>query len=129
MTRPAQGPAGPPAVADPRPRVERSQDGWMLVGGRCASCDYPLAATARRCPACRADAVEPARFGPEGAVWSATVVRVDAAGRTAPYALVYVDLDDGPRILAHADRAPSIGARVRLAGATVDGDPLVEPVG
>jgi len=129
MSRPPQRPASPPATADPRPQVERSGAGWMLVGGRCAACAYPLAATARRCPACRADAVEPARFGPDGVVWSATVVRVDADGRTAPYALAYVDLDDGPRILAHADVAPPVGARVRLAGATVEGDPLVELAG
>lgn len=65
-------------------------------------------------------------------MWSATVVRIPVAGRTPPYALAYVDLDDGPRVLAHVvagngDTAPSVGARVRLrAGASPD--PQVEVI-
>lgn len=69
-----------------------------------------------------------AGFGPEGTVWSSTVVRIPVPGRAPPYALVYVDLDDGPRVLAHhdgADAAP-IGARVRLLEAAPDGDVRVE---
>ncbi len=63
------------------------------------------------------------------------MVRVAVPGRTPPYGLAYVDLDDGPRILAHvadsrsADDDPIVrvapGARVQLAGATELGDVLV----
>ena len=66
-----------------------------------------------------------AEFGPDGTVWSATVVRIPVPGRMPPYALAYVDLDDGPRVLAHADDAVPIGARVRLKEST-DGDVRVE---
>jgi uncharacterized protein len=40
------------------------------------------------------------RFGPGGVVWSSTVVRIAVPGRTPPYTLAYVDLTDGPRVLA-----------------------------
>lgn len=67
-----------------------------------------------------------ARFGPEGVVWSATVVRVPLPGRAPPYGLAYVDLDDGPRVLAHVQgETVPIGARVRLRGVTRHGDPEV----
>ncbi|CND73438.1 Predicted nucleic-acid-binding protein containing a Zn-ribbon [Mycobacterium tuberculosis] len=60
------------------------------------------------------------------------MVRIPIADRTPPYALAYVDLDDGPRILAHLagewpeGRAPTIGCRVRLTEPSAAGDPRVE---
>ncbi len=80
-----------------------------------------------RCPDCGGE-VTAAEFGPDGTVWSATVVRIQIPGRTPPYALVYVDLDDGPRVLAHHDGpdAASIGARVRLLESAPEGDLRVE---
>jgi len=111
--------AGEAATADPRPRL--APDG-RLFGGRCRACGYPAAAPVRRCPACREDAVEPAVFGPRGKVWSATTLHVGTLVRVAPYALAYVDLEDGPRILAHADAAPPVGGAVVLDGTTADGD-------
>lgn len=89
-----------------------------------------------RCPDCGGEVIA-AQFGPEGTVWSATVVRIPVPGRTPPYTLVYVDLDDGPRVLAHLDdqplgmsrltvAPPPIGARVRLLESAPDGDLRVE---
>jgi hypothetical protein len=47
--------------------------------------------------------------------------------RTDPYTLAYVDLDDGPRLLAHVSNGQvSIGDRVRLWGHSSLGDPQVE---
>lgn len=119
-------PAPPPA--DPRPRLVREDGEVRLAGSRCSACGYPVPGEAPRCPACWGRALEPARFGPGGVVWSATVIRVDVPGRRAPWALAYVNLDDGPRILAHVSTAtaPVVGARVRLAGLTDTGDLLVE---
>jgi hypothetical protein len=74
--------------------------------------------------------LEPARFGPDGTVWSTTTLHVASGGREAPYTLAYVDLDDGPRVLAHVEDGPrlalQVGERVRLAGQTSHGDPQVE---
>ncbi|MCU1626481.1 MAG: hypothetical protein JWP64_1430 [Pseudonocardia sp.] len=125
-----------PGGPDPRPQVSPGADGGGVVDGRrCRSCDEVSAFAWPACPAC-GGAVDPASFGPFGTVWSATVVRIPVPGRPPPYRLAYVDLDDGPRVLAHvvtdptADRvlpAP-VGGRVRLLPTTDDGDLLVEVV-
>ncbi|MBC9734312.1 OB-fold domain-containing protein [Nocardioides sp. zg-578] len=81
------------------------------------------------CAACAGPVAE-ARFGPRGVVWSSTVVRIPVGDRTPPYALAYVDLDEGPRILAHVAGEPvaaAVGSTVRLV-APVDGDVVVEVV-
>jgi uncharacterized OB-fold protein len=113
-------------VTDPRVRVEDH----MVVGCRCSECHYPIAYPQPLCAACGGSVVE-ARFGPGGTVFASTVIRIAVAGRQPPYVLAYVDLDDGPRILTHvrvqsADvTAPAVGVRIRLAGLSTDGDPLV----
>jgi uncharacterized OB-fold protein len=113
-------------IHDPRPRIVVGASGGGLVEGRrCTSCGEPTAFAWPACPACGGP-VEPARFGPEGTVWSATVVRIPTPGHTPPYGLAYVDLDDGPRVLAHSPGPVSIGARVRLTAAA---QPAVEVLG
>lgn len=86
-----------------------------IEGRRCLRCAEPAAYAWPACPECGGP-VEPTRFGPEGTVWSATVVRIPVADRIPPYALAYVDLDDGPRVLAHSAAPVAVGARVRLVG-------------
>lgn len=121
-------PASAVEVPDPRPALIRRADGaWLLSGSRCSACGYPVAEPLQRCPICRS-ACQPSEFGPAGTVFAATVLRVPVPGRAPPYALAYVDVDDGPRILSHVDRADVAlvpGARVRFTGVTTDGDPLV----
>jgi len=95
-----------------------------VAGLRCSACRYPVVGSAPHCPVCRGS-LETGLFGPEGTVWSHTTVRVAVSGREPPYTLAYVDLDDGPRILAHAAGPVEVGDRVRLTGTTADGDPEV----
>jgi hypothetical protein len=92
-------------------------------------CGHPNPTDAPRCPRC-GGATEPAAFGPEGVVWSTTTIHVDSDEPRAPYTLAYVDLDDGPRLLAvtAAGRVP-IGTRVRLERPSDRGDPQVEAAG
>jgi uncharacterized OB-fold protein len=70
-------------------------------------------------------------FGPGGRIWAVTSVHISVQERPTPYVLAYVDLDDGPRILAHVHTDPAavplVGDRVVLAGVTSTGDPLVRP--
>jgi uncharacterized OB-fold protein len=117
---------------DPRPKVVEGPDGAELEGARCDLCGYRLAVEAPRCPAC-GGAVSPARFGPAGTVWSSTTVRIVVQQRPAPYVLAYVDLDEGPRVLAHVetddDLPLRVGTRVVLTGTTPEGDPAVSPAG
>ena len=70
-----------------------------------------------RCSRCFAT-VESDRFGPTGTVWSSTVVRIAVPGRTPPYTLAYVDLDNGPRVLAEVlgtTERVDVGTRVTLS--------------
>lgn len=121
-----------PTGRDPRPEIRRAADGaWIVAGRRCLTCVEPVAYPWPRCPQCGSE-VEPADFGPQGTVWSATVVRIAVPGHTPPYSLAYVDLEDGPRVLAHVvgepDEPAPIGGRVRLSGASDEGDLQVEVI-
>lgn len=114
---------------DPRPVVivDPGDETFRLSGARCDSCGYPVAEALDRCPVCR-HPCSPAMFGPGATVFAATVLRVPVPGRTPPYGLAYIDVDDGPRILAHADVTDAAlvpGSRVRLIGTTDAGDPCV----
>lgn len=113
---------------DPRsPVVQSPEGGVRIAGARCRVCAYPVPERLTRCPVCGGDCDE-AMFGPGAVVFAATVLRVPVPGRTPPYGLAYVDLDDGPRILAHVDqtaRALRPHERVSLMGVTAEGDPLV----
>jgi uncharacterized OB-fold protein len=67
-----------------------------------------------------------------GTVWASTVLHVELPGRTPPYALAYVDLADGPRVLGHVAGEPRrlrSGTRVELAGVSSDGDLLFAEAG
>lgn len=111
---------------DPRPRIE--PDG-RIAGQRCTACRRASIHPVQRCPACGAD-LERAGFEPTGAVWASTVVRIPVPGREPPFGLCYVDLDDGPRVLAHVrgiNEPVPVGRRVQVRGMTDQGDLEVEP--
>jgi uncharacterized OB-fold protein len=114
-------------LPDPRPAVVLDEDGTARVAGwRCESCAYPVAVPAPWCPRCQEE-LATARFGPGGTVWASTVLRVPLPGRVPPWGLVYVDLDDGPRVLGHfldCDAPLPVGATVLLHEVTTDGDLL-----
>jgi uncharacterized protein len=117
-------------ATDPRPRVAQGPEGPRLLGQRCLACGYVAAVRRPRCPECRG-ALEAAEFGPRGVVWSSTVVRIPVPGRTPPYTLAYVDLNDGPRILAHvvgAQEAVPIGTEVDVLAREGELDVYVEVV-
>ncbi len=118
-------------MTDPRPKVVPHDDGAAVLGVRCTDCGYPVAFERPACPVCGGPVAEQ-RFGPGGTVFASTVVRIPVGDRTPPYALAYVDLDDGPRVLAATPPAPGsettgvpVGSRVRLVGVGEGGDPVV----
>jgi uncharacterized protein len=115
------------STPDPRSQLVEGR----LEGSRCTSCGYRLAGSAPRCPAC-GGTLSPALFGPGGTLWSRTTLRVPVQERPVPYILAYVDLDEGPRVLAHVEadpeHPPAVGARVRLSGTTPEGDLSVAPL-
>lgn len=120
IKRRAGADAGGQAVADSRPRLEAGR----VVGSRCAACGYPSAQVGLPwCPACQTGTMTQEGFGPGGVVWSSARVRLRVLHRPAPYTLAYVDLDDGPRVLARLDEPVVLppGTRVSLTH-TLDGD-------
>jgi hypothetical protein len=113
---------------DPRPVLEPGADGWRLIGGRCHAARHANPTNAPRCPRCGSP-TEEAAFGTAGVVWSTTTMHIAHDQRINPYTLAYVDLDDGPRLLAHVTGGPvAIGDPVRLRGYTTLGDPQVEVI-
>lgn len=115
---------------DPRPQVlDIDSHGYVVTGVRCQSCGHSMLVRAPRCSRCLSADLTGASFGPCGSVWSSTVVRIPVPGRTPPYSLAYVDIDDGPRVLAHVartlDRVP-VGTRVRLTAMSDIGDLAME---
>ncbi|WP_354699642.1 hypothetical protein DSM112329_05363 [Paraconexibacter sp. AEG42_29] len=70
---------------------------------RCTACDAGYYPAQRNCPACSTwDALRVEPLPRTGRLFTWTVVHVGAAAPPlpVPYALGYVDLDDGPRVLA-----------------------------
>ncbi len=94
-----------------------------ILGQRCISCGHTTTQPCHRCPKCGGE-VAGANFAPSGAVWSSTVVRIPIPGREPPFGLAYVDLDDGPRILAHVqgNGDTAIPVRSRVSVTSKDGD-------
>jgi uncharacterized OB-fold protein len=113
---------------DPRPPVEVSGDVVTLVASSCDSCGYVAVGVVPACPVCGA-AVSRAGCGPRGSVWASTVVRIPVPDREPPYGLAYVDIEDGPRILAHTpgDAAMPVGSSVELGPLSAAGDLTVVP--
>jgi len=135
--------AGPakndPMPADPRPEFVKEGEKHLLLGGRCRSCGLASTFVPPICPCGQAGQVDSCEFGPAGTVFSSTVLHIPVPGRPPPTCLAYVDLDDGPRILAHVhldmELPPLPGDQVFLEGRNSLGDPMVrlgqktEPVG
>jgi uncharacterized OB-fold protein len=116
-------PATDPGL-DPRPRISPGPPP-AIAGTRCVECEYPSLEPVEQCPVCWSPVTE-TTFPPTGTVFSGTVLRIVVAERPPPLSLVYVDLDDGPRLLGHGrdrERALRPGERVVLHGVTADGDP------
>jgi uncharacterized protein len=115
-----------PDPLDPRPQVD---DAGRVHGLRCEGCHHVTVHAQDRCPTCGGE-LTPTRFPGTGVVWAATVVRIPIPGREPPFGLAYVDLDHGPRLLAHVRDATAplvVGTRVVVAGRTEQGDVEVVP--
>lgn len=86
---------------------------------RCATCGHLDTATRAVCSRCLGEVLRPEQVPGTGRLASFTTIRrAPAAFRDqAPYDVVLVDLDAGPRVtgrLAHDSAPPTLGAQVRL---------------
>ena len=99
-----------------------ARDWWAGVAeGRigyetCRDCGAAQFYPRGRCTACGSPQVEMRHAAGTGTIFSITVVHrppSPALQAFAPYAIALVDLDEGVRLMAHADPVLWIGARVR----------------
>lgn len=98
--------------------VQEVDDGLRLIGSRCTACEA-LAFPARVvCARCHGDELEQALLGPEGRLYTFAIVRQAPAPFETPYAIGYVDLDQGVRVFTQFEaddlEALEIGERVEL---------------
>lgn len=115
-----------PELPDARAHTVDAAEDPRVRGWRCTACDAVSAIEVPWCPVCRKE-VQLTTFAPRGTVWSSTVFRVPLGERRPPWALAYVDLDDGPRVLVHladAEQRLRVGSRIDIIGETPEGDIL-----
>lgn len=106
--------------------MDSDHEGSYLVGGRCSRCGFTTLGLRDICPECWAHGtMDEAPIGRQGTLYTYTVVHQLPQGYDAPFAVGYVDLDDGIRVFAHIDNSPeslSIGARLDLTSAPLRRD-------
>ncbi len=106
-------------------------DGPFIVGGRCGQCDFVVLGPHEFCPRCWArSAIAIAPVGRRGTLYSYTVIAQLPAGYDAPFAVGYVDIEDGLRVFAHLRNDPAtlkIGGAVALEVVPLTRDQAVGP--
>lgn len=71
-----------------------------LLGSRCQHCDARYFPPLRICPTCYRRDLSECELAASGRVYSYSILHVGPPGIESPYALAYVDLSDGVRVLA-----------------------------
>lgn len=102
-----------------------ARDGILMIG-HCESCDQSHYYPRTHCPHCFSGYTALRESKGEGEIYSVSVMR---RGPSAPYAVAYVALDEGPAVLTNVTAADfdelTIGMRVRVAfQETEDGPPV-----
>ncbi len=102
-----------------------------MMGGECAQCGAKVFPKPKICSACWCTEQRDLALATRGKLYSCSVVHAARRGWPSPYAIAYVDLDDGVRICAplEADVAqlPALDTTVELIVGTLrsDGDGAV----
>lgn len=108
-------------------------DGIRVIA--CTFCPFRSASWVAQCPRCGA-VVEQRQIQGTGSIWSHTWVHLPFREHRNGYRLVYVDLDDGPRVLCRTGTEHSetiIGHRVQVLplspaeGTGYESNALLEP--
>jgi uncharacterized OB-fold protein len=93
----------------------------MASQWRCRACGDAFRPARTFCPACGSDAIEREPLASRGKLFTWTTIEVGGVSPLgpAPYVLGFVDLDDGPRVLALLDVAPDRADRSLALGKNV----------
>lgn len=93
---------------------------------RCGTCGAATLPPRLACPACGSATLAWQRVAGGGTVWAVTVVHrapSDLYKPLLPYTLVLVQLDEGPRVMAHGEPGLAIGDRVQATPFTYGSQP------
>jgi uncharacterized OB-fold protein len=101
-----------------RADMDWAAGGRDIVFQRCGACGQIWYFHRDFCPNCSAAEVEASTSKGTGTVAAITVIHRGPGPEwqsLTPYAIALVDLDEGVRIMAHAEGSPTIGDPVRVA--------------
>jgi len=101
--------------------------GSLLLHQRCPACQHVWYFFRSFCPACGDDSPEQTQGNANGVVCATTLVHRAPDERfkaLVPYRLVLVDMQDGMRVMGHAEASLQIGDQVRCEIHTLAGQPL-----
>ena len=107
--------------------IDWTQGGDGIAIQRCRACGHAWYFAREFCPACGAGAPETSAASGRGVVHAGTLVHrapSDDFKALAPYRIVLVDLEEGVRVMGHADPDLAIGDRVRCTVRRIAGRPL-----
>lgn len=93
-----------------------TRGGDRIVYQRCGACGRPWLFQRGFCPHCGVAQPQPQVSAARGVVCATALVHRapdDTFRALVPYRLVLVDLDEGLRLMAHADLAVAVGDRVQ----------------
>lgn len=103
-----------------------------LVGTRCTNCDTHFYPARSFCPYCHLKEMSPHSLSKAGRLYSYSIVHIAPEDTSVPYAIGYVDLPEGLRLLARLEDFEDLGcdASVELQTAEIDGEmmPVAVPV-
>jgi uncharacterized OB-fold protein len=92
----------------------------VLIGGICRSCGSRMFPFAAVCSTCMSEEIAREPLPREGTLYSFTIVHVGPKAWEKPYALGYIDLDNGVRVFSHLRGAAfEIAQRVELSTAEI----------
>ena len=95
---------------------------------RCVHCAAAQTLARHACTRCGSDALQWQEATGRATVRAVTVVSrapAEAYRSLVPYTVVIVELDEGPRLMGHAEAGTTIGSRVRATTFEWNGQPLL----
>ena len=95
----------------------------ILDGYQCDNCGTNYLFESAICSNCRNGAIESTQFTGEGTVITCTTIHVppERFKKEAPYVVVLVDLDKGPRLIGRLKKGDSVEPGVRVMCGEFDG--------
>lgn len=72
----------------------------FLLGSKCGNCGAHFFPVRQACAGCLHDDLETVRFSPHGTLYTYSVIRQSTPDFETPYALGYVDLPEGVRVMS-----------------------------